>query len=301
MPDFIIIGALKAGTTSLHYYLRQHPEIFMPELKELRFFAYDDDNPDHRTKVPRIFPVTTEEEYKSRFSSATHLQIAGEASPTYLNSPIAARRIRGLIPNSRVIASLRNPIDAAYSQYQMSYRGGQIRTSPGDWDADEGDHFVQACLYYEKLRRYFDVFPREQIKVILFDDLISDPVETMRDLYRFLGVSDFTPDVSRSYNTGGVPRSRALFGLYKNKALRRMLTPLLPSAVREKVRTIRSATLKRAPKLPEATRAKLARFYESDVIHLGELVGCNLHDRWIAKELNKGENEALADKALTTE
>lgn len=293
LPDFIIIGALKAGTTSLYYYLRQHPGIFMPELKELRFFAFDCDNPDHRTKVPRVFPVTTEDEYKEHFAPAAPSQIAGEASPAYLNSPIAAKRIKALIPNARVVACLRNPIDAAYSLYQMNYRAGRVRTKPGEWEAEESDQTVQTCLYYQKLRRYYDVFPREQIKVVIFDDLVRDPSETMRDLYRFLGAGDFMPDVSASYNTGGIPRSRGLYRLYKNKAIRRILMPLLPRGLLARVRSLRNANLTRAPRLPPAMRTKLARFYETDVRGISELIGRDLYGPWIAGEVYGSKPSAV--------
>jgi hypothetical protein len=91
-PNFLIIGAVKAGTTSLHSYLSQHPEIFMPQRKELRYFAYDEENPYHvRARSTR---VRTYDEYLSYFSSSSGRKAVGEASPNYLGSPGAAERIR---------------------------------------------------------------------------------------------------------------------------------------------------------------------------------------------------------------
>ena len=129
LPNFLVIGAPKAGTTSLHLHLRAHPEIFMPELKEPRFFGYEGEG--ERLK----FPIRTLEEYTALFDAVTDETAIGEATPHYLVYPGAAQRIRDLLPGARLIASLRDPVERSYSVYQMNLRNRGV---------NDGVPFVEA-------------------------------------------------------------------------------------------------------------------------------------------------------------
>ena len=123
VPTFLIIGAPKAGTTSLHYYLAEHPEVYVySKLKEVRFFAYDADNPSHAAKGGREFPITTWEDYQALFDDAAGFPAIGESSPQYLGSLHAAERIASRLPNVRIIAVLRNPVDRAVSAFLQDVR-----------------------------------------------------------------------------------------------------------------------------------------------------------------------------------
>ena len=189
LPNFIIIGAARAGTTSLYAYLSQHPQIFMSPIKETRFFAYE--GPDTKTFLgrpnPNIFPITTLEEYRALFEPAKSELAIGEASPIYLESPVAAQRIKQLLPEAKILAILRNPADRAFSDYLLALRYGRA-----DWKVEdafgEDEHYVQVGFYYGKLKRYFDLFPREQIKICLHADFSRDAISVMQDIFEYLGV-----------------------------------------------------------------------------------------------------------------
>ena len=129
LPNFLVIGAPKAGTTSLHLHLRAHPEVFMPELKEPRFFGYEGEG--ERLK----FPIRTLEEYTALFDAVTDETAIGEATPHYLVYPGAAQRIHDLLPGARLIASLRDPVERSYSVYQMNLRNRGV---------NDGVPFVEA-------------------------------------------------------------------------------------------------------------------------------------------------------------
>ena len=168
LPNFLIIGAPKAGTTSLYSYFREHPAIFMPELKEPRFFGYEGQGDRIR------FPVRTLEEYTALFDAVTTETAIGEATPHYLVYPVAAQRIRDLIPEVRLIASLRDPVDRAYSVYQMNLRNKGVNTGIPFVEAIRTDHNLRET-YADMLGRYVALFPPEQLKVILLEDLEADP------------------------------------------------------------------------------------------------------------------------------
>ncbi len=279
LPDFIIIGAAKAGTSSLYAYLSWHPQIFMSPVKETNFFAYQGRNTKNfiGNRAKASFPVKTIDEYHRQFLHANERQILGEASPIYLESPIAAERIRSLLPNAKIIVSLRNPVERAFSGYIMAVRNGIQKPIEIEKAFDYSSHHVQASLYYEKLYRYFKVFPRKQIKVCLFDDLCHDNLAVLKDIFKFIGANtDFQPDVSVKFNvTKGYPKryfvSKLLWGLRKiskNNFISR-ITPI-------KVRNLGNWAMKKnlGPniEIPISVRDKLNNFYFEDIVKVQSLL-----------------------------
>lgn len=215
LPNFIILGAAKAGTTAVYHYLGQHPQIGMSRIKETNFFALMDDpldfrGPGDRDYITR-FSVTTWDGYRDQFQACGATAV-GEASPLYLYSPEVPARLREHVPDARLIAILRNPVDRAYSAFLHLIRDG--RETETDFAsalrreeeriADRWEHiwhYRRMGLYHEQLRRYYDTFDRGQIKVFLYYDLRTDPAGVLRDICRFVGVDDtFTPDVSVRHN-----------------------------------------------------------------------------------------------------
>lgn len=277
LPNFIIIGAHKAGTSSLHEYLKHHPHVFMPtRLKEPRFFAFDETNPALTAKSHDVFPVRTMESYRSLFSSVKDEIAIGEASPEYLNSSIAAHKIHNTIPHAKIVVSLRNPVDRAYSQYLMEHRNGRVGGSFKEAfykRLNKNSYSRQSVLYYDNLKRYVDLFGINHVKVILFDDLKSNSSHVIKDLYQFLHVDDsFSPDLSHKHNKGGVPKNRLMHKVLSNRHIRRRLKPLFPSSLRKIGRKIKDMNLESAPKLTPDVREELLDVFRDDVLRLQDLI-----------------------------
>jgi len=200
LPNFLVIGAMKAGTTSLHHYLAQHPDVFMLPQKETNFFAQES------ALCLRDRTVTGKEEYAELFSGATSERVVGETSPAYLCVPDAPRRIAAMIPHAKLIAVLRNPIERAFSHFVMRRRQGkETRTSFDEViavdDLDPMRSYKSRGFYGQHLSRYFEHFPREQIKVFLYEDLERDPMTIVQQILRFLDVDpQFVPDMSERHN-----------------------------------------------------------------------------------------------------
>lgn len=274
LPNFIIGGALKSGTTSLNYYLKQHPEVFMSELKEPRYFAYEADNPDHVEGRGLRFPVKTLDEYAALFADAAGQKAVGEASPHYLISPVAPQRIKDTIPDVRLIFSLRDPIKRAYSVYWHDVRLG-LENRPVDEALTEREYAVIHGLYYAWLRNWYDRFDPAQIKVILFDDLQRDAPRVFADLCRFLDIADaFVPDFTVR-NKGGALKNQGLGRFYeriKTHPLRQAIDPLVPERVRALLLDARNSNFEEPPPMPAAVMRRLSDYYHDDIIQLEDFL-----------------------------
>jgi len=290
LPNFVVIGAAKAGTTALYWYLAEHPEVFMSRVKETNYFAYGVDeggnliwgNPDvHR------FPVKSLAEYQALFDSAGAAVAVGEASTMYLECPQAAARIRAQLPDARIICGLRHPVDRAYSDYQMYLRNRGRRldperdlTSAAPW-ARPDSHWMRIGKYHPQLERYFETFPRERIQVFLFDDLRRDPLGVLRALYRFIGVDPaFEPDFDTPHNVGGMPASPLLERVLTKSPLKVVLGPIIPRGAANWIRRLRTRTMRQAPPLPAELRRELAGHFHEDIARTSALIGRSL-DHWL--------------------
>jgi hypothetical protein len=199
LPNFLVIGAGKSGTTSLYRYLAQHSDVFMSPVKETNWFAYEGQGDSLR------YPIRTRDAYERLFEGVAAERAVGEASPQYLKSTVAAERIAAALPGVRLVALLRHPVDRAYSSYLHSLRDALERRGVEE-ALQPGSRYVELGLYHPQLSRYFERFDRSRIKVILYDDLAADPAAVMRDLYAFLGVDESFPSMLRPATTR--PRSR---------------------------------------------------------------------------------------------
>ena len=297
LPNFLIIGAAKCGTTALYDYLDQHPQIYMSPFKEPKFFALEGEKLDFRGPAAEWginrAQYTDIEAYRDLFKDASGERARGEASTLYLYSPKAPGRINHYVPNVKLVAVLRNPVERAYSAYLHMVRDS--REPLGDFaqalrveEARIAEnwapvyHYKHRGFYYAQLKRYFDAFDRDRIRVYLYEDLRSDPAGMVQDIFRFLEVDDsFAPDVSARHNVSGIPKSETLQAVYlllrRPNALRSVLRPLLPAKVRSKVRSralssIRKRNVARAPRMSPEVRAELTEAYRGDILKLEELL-----------------------------
>lgn len=285
LPNFIVIGVAKAGTTSLYRYLDQHPQIYMCPDKGTNFFGYEDARSwvwtdEGEPPLLRHFHVHTFEAYEAAFAGVRDEIAVGEVSPQYFRCPTAARRIRETIPHARLIASLRNPVDRAFSGYLMRTRRGEAVRGAHDDLTREASH-VKEGFYYPRLKRFFDAFPREQLKVLLFDDLARNTTDVLSDLFAFLDVDPtFVPETPR-YNRANIPRSRRLNRVLYHPAAVRTAKALLPVGAHDLARRARRHNLKAPPTLPPDLRARLQDVYREDILRLETLLDLDLSP-WLA-------------------
>ena len=286
-PSFFIVGAPKCGTTSLNDYLRQHPGIFSPQRKELHYFGSD------LQFAKTVRP--TREEYLTHFSPAQPGQVAGEASVWYLFSELAANEIHDFCPTAKIIIMLRNPADMMYSLHsQYLFESNEDladfaaalaaeedrslgrRLPPGS-NYREGLLYRRVARFAEQVSRYLDVFPREQVHIIDFDDFSNDTPRVFADVLDFLGVDSSFRCEFEIRNPNKQIKSSSLHNFLNNPGtFAILLGRLIPKSLRRSlVDRLKKANSPAAPRPPLSAelRAQLNREFAPEVERLGKLVG----------------------------
>lgn len=296
MPNFLIIGAVKSGTTSLYYYLKQHPQIYMSPTKEPSFFAFEESMPPFQGLSGRGAScdyITNIEAYRALFQEASDEIAIGEASPVYLVHPSAPERIRHHIPEVKLIAILRDPVESIYSAYLMQRLygaesladfGQAIRREDADihkpWRLRQ--QYIDVGFYYTHLKRYFDIFDPSQIRVYLYEDFKTNPMSVLKDIFRFLGVdATFIPDLSLKHNVGGIPKNKVWHAFF---LIRPVLRPFIPARLRQHLATnfshLQRQGLLKPPPPDSDVRAELIQIYREDILKLQDLIHRDL-SRWL--------------------
>jgi hypothetical protein len=281
MPNFLIIGAMKSGTTALYYYLEQHPEIYMSPVKEPNFFS----SQEQENAADAVTNIGT---YQDLFRGGSGKKALGEASHSYLYEPRAAADIKRYVPEAKLIAILRNPIDRAYSHFLHMVRTGMEPLDDFAQALREEEvrihkertfqDYIGRGLYYNQLKRYFGTFPQEQVRVYLYEDLSGAPISTVQDAFRFLKVDDsFVPDVSLRRNVSGQPKYKTLDGLLRRQSrIKHAAKIYLPARMRWRLSKtfddLKTRNLAEPPPVQSKVRRHLIGVYREDILKVQELI-----------------------------
>ena len=287
MPNFLILGAPKAGTTALYRYLKEHPQVYMSPIKEPKFFALEGEKIDFRGPYDwKKDYITDIETYCALFKEVSDEVAIGEASPWYLHISKAPERIQHHIPDARLIAILRDPVERAYSQFLSLVRQGlePLTDFAQAMEAEEDRirnnwsprwHYKQRGFYYAQLKHYFDLFDRSQIRVYLHEDFKTNSISVMQDIFRFLDVDDtFVPDTSQKHNMTYIHRNKVLHKLLKEQnPLKSILKPLISSSLREGIKTnLTTLNIGKRPQIQPKVREQFIQEYREDILKLQELI-----------------------------
>ena len=256
-PDYLLIGAAKSGTTAVARYLQQHPDVFLTEPKEPRYFAFAGSSLEMPglPKWMRREYYTDEASYLRLYAGAAGRKAAGEASVSYISEAGTAERIHARAPEVKILAILRDPVERAYSNFLFLRSRGlepiadfeealaaEERRKREGWIS--WFYYQGKGMYGEQLARYYRVFDRAQIRVWLYEDLKRDPAGLMREMFGFLGVdAGFGVDFSEKHNVTEVGKvawvSRVTYGRRSLRWLarwNRAEKPAFPAGARERLR-----------------------------------------------------------------
>lgn len=273
LPSFIIIGAGKCGTTSLHDYLNQHPQVYICPKKETFFFMDEV----VRAKHKPWGAVTDIEDYRALFADAPEDSVIGEISTNYYAYPESAQLIYDLIPEVKIIAILRDPAERAFSSYQMHLREG-VENQDFARIIDKDVKYVKRGFYYSQLLPFFNRFEPQQIKICLYQDLCKNPTLFIQDLFRYIEIdSNFIPNMNKKGREGGLPKNKSLHDILTQKNTLRtsigsILKLFMPLELRQKIRSnlVKDNTYK--AKLSPDARKKLIEIYRDDILQLQDLI-----------------------------
>ncbi len=287
MVDFIGIGAAKAGTTWLADNLRLHPQIFIPDIKEVTYFnpylirLQGVENPAHSQ------PLSW---YHSYFAPAQSNELKGEISVQYLLVPGTAQAIYNYNPNIKLLVILRDPPKQVFSWYRYSLQRGVIGYSSLAEAIEKRPDMFCSALYYKQLKPYYDLFPSENIKVLFFEDIKKDNRHFFKEVTQFLGVSDYYPaTLDKKTNTTKALRfpmvTRIIQGtrhfITKNKLeflipwLKMLGVVQLGAFIRDKG-NVKKVAKQETPVLSAAMEQELRHFYAQDIAQLEVLLGKDL-------------------------
>lgn len=301
LPNFLIVGAAKSGTTSLSYYLKQHEQIYISPVKEPKFFTSAFLNFPLKgigDNVVEKHIIKNFEDYKSLFKWATPQRKAiGEASVDNLYyHENAIKQIKKYLGDPKIIIVLRNPISRAFSAYTHLVRDGRETLSfekgleleqermKNNWEFMW--FYKNVGLYHEQVKDYLESF--SNVKIYLMEDLENKPLDVIKDIFVFLDVDDeFIPDVSVKYNVSGIPKRKIYGKISKNlnsigSFLEKRINYLFPKKGIKVVgifETLRSKEI-RKPNMKKETHDLLVDFYRDDILKTQKLIGRDLSN-WL--------------------
>jgi len=264
-PSFVHIGGQRCGSTWVHRCLAEHPEVLIPARKELHYFTRNYDKGDAW--------------YLAHFTPGPQHKAWGEATPMYISYEPAAELLAKIAPDCRLICCLRNPIDRAYSIYQLkrnSDMAGATFAQVLDRDVDD---IWSRGLYARHLKRWLQWFSREQILIQIYDDLIEDDARIVRELYQHIGVDpQYRPSwLGKTMNAVILPRAQdRLRSLHLGWTIRLVRASPLGQAVRRWSRRGKARVAGAYSGMSNDAKARLAEFYKEPNEELSELVGRDL-------------------------
>lgn len=302
-PDLFIVGAAKTGTSSMYQYLIQHPDVARSVIKEPHFFATDIDitkfDPEflyhkvkdideaiRRNKVIHSSFIRDEADYLKLYAQAGD-KLKVDSSVSNLFSRVAAKNIFEKNPQAHIVIIIRQPVERAFSHYVMDRRSGykiseyfteavfdDYRKSNKGWGISH--LYVELSLYADAIKRYLEVFPPHQIKIIVYDDYKKDSIKILHEIVEWLQLTSFTFNTERSHNTAALPSNVITRWLNRNKDLKRSISQYIPEKWRHTMRSI-AYTKKNLPRLIERDFELLMPLFREDILKTEQLTGLNLN------------------------
>ena len=274
LPNFFIVGAPRAGTTTLYDFLKRTDGIFMPSRKEPHYFS--------SIESSYVYPppIRNKKKYLALFKKVKGEKAIGEASTSYLWDPNSPKLIHGVIPNAKIIVSLRDPVERAYSHYLLRLSGGKtysfseaiklaLKTNVGF----RHEVIIRGGWYHKEIKRYFSFFGVENVKILFFEEFVTNPQKTIKEVLKFLDVHAEPPQtVELVHNYLTKPRNLLATSILKNQTVRRIARGLLPESVAERgVRKIFGKKITK-PRMQQQDRIFLENIYKEDVQKLQKLL-----------------------------
>jgi len=285
IPNFFVVGAGKSGTTSLYYYLEQHPDIFIPRMKELNFFSSEEMKA-QRIYYRPVYIIDRLDDYLELFNKVKSEYAIGDISPSYLFRASAANNIFNFNDKAKIVIILRNPVERAFSDYLMDLGARHFEYAFEDIVYRRVNNLMECIyfqiiergLYFEQVKRYLDLFGKDNVRIFLFDELKADTPQVLLSIFEFLGV-DPSVEINTRMKINPFKRAKKLVKFaYYHQGIRYFAGRMISYRLKDILIKIFFDT--RKPQLSYDTREYLKNFYREDILHLQELIGRSL-EHWL--------------------
>jgi hypothetical protein len=281
--NLFIVGTAKSGTTSFHNYLHQHPNISMSEIKETNFFSFDEIEKNNLYYNDNS--VKSEKLYLNLFRNSSDEKYLGESSVSYLFYESVPQRLFDYNPDAKILIFLRNPAHRAFSHYLMDYSAGYFNYSFEEIIQNEGipkqvyQQIVSLGMYADQVKRYYTLFGKEQVKIILFEEASLNLLETLKEIESFLKLSNYDKYDKTKRNIFLGSGKGIVFVLYRSQQIKKILKLLLPKRITDK---FKSTFLKgtRKPVINEENRNFLKKIYSKNIEETSSIIGRDLKKLW---------------------
>lgn len=304
IPNFFVVGAAKAGTTSLYHYLKQHPNIYLSPIKETHYFSTDIavtefsetykkhtflDLDSYFSEKPykelALSFVQKKEHYQKLFEDCKNEKAIGECSPSYLFSKEAPQNIYNYNSKAKIIISLRNPVSRSFSHYLMALRIGQtslsfkkafekdMASTNKGWGKTE--LFYDLSMYSKQITRFVKLFSKEQIKFILFDDLVNNTTAIIKECHQFLDIKPIDPLKIEKHNAASIPKHKRLNHFFVKTGIKNASGKILGEAGKKKFKSF-VFDGKKIPKINDEDKALLLKLYKEDILKTQKIINKDL-------------------------
>ena len=280
LPNFFIVGAPKAGTTSLYHYLEEHPEVYMSPIKETNFFSSKEMQ--EQELYYDATPIQSKNQYLDLFKDVSQEKQVGEASVSYLYYTDVAKKLQEFNPKAKIVIMLRNPVDRAFSHFLMDKRLGLSTSSFMDVIQEPKKfplHFQQYVLlgnYFHQCSQYINRFGKDNVFITTYHEFKKDTDGVVRSLLNFLDVDlDVELNTNKVHNPYSAPKNKLILSVYRNKSIRKFLKLITPSFL---VSGVKQLIFKEGDK-PTISREEynyLVDYFLEDIHKLEALIGKNL-------------------------
>ena len=274
-PNFFIVGAPRAGTTSLWEYLKNTKGVYMSPIKQPKYFSVSVND-----KIPLQRPIRKKQDYLKLFKDVKDEVAIGESTPSYLWDPQTPKLIHSVVPDAKIIMILRDPVERAFSHYLLTFGFGMEQSSFSDAiqkalkaPPDYSGRIIVAGFYSESIKRYLKYFTREQIKIIIFEEFIKDTISTVKDILEFLGVKAEVPEgIEKIHNPYTESNNPLITTLKRSNTARQLAKNFLPRMAGRKIKKFFDKEVPK-PKFLEKDRTFLEKLYYNDVKELEKIIG----------------------------
>jgi hypothetical protein len=295
--DFFLVGSARGGTTTLFEELNTNDGIFLPLVKEPNYFSNvestknEDYEPVEKGVAYHNKIIKSEQEYVGLYKSASEIQLKGDCSPSYLWDKDTAQQLFKHNPEAKIIISLRNPVTRAFSHYIMNrYIGVDSRKTFKEALSAPKNNVWGCCnlylemgLYHDQVKAYYDLFPKEQIKVIVYEDWIANIPQTMSELFSFLNLSDCAGINKKTKPRNRIQPLKGLFllNLLRKNRIKKILIKLLSQEQIDKLKKRFFYSDKPSEKLDPQIKKDLMIFFYEDIVLLSRLTGIDFNSKWL--------------------